>query len=328
MAASVAEPSLPAELERYLAHLSERRQLSERTVAAYAHDLRRLSALSAAQGLAPLAVLHAHVRRWVAQLRSQGLGPRSLARLLSSWRGFYRWAGSEGLVAANPVADMRAPKAPRLLPKALGVDDAVRLADATVADDPWQEARDAAIVEMLYGSGLRVSELCALDLCASATAWNQGRGWVDMGAALAQVHGKGGKRRAVPVGQAALAALARWMAVRGVRGVAADEPALFIGARGERLARTMVWRLLRQRSAQAGLTTPVHPHMLRHSFASHLLQSSGDLRAVQELLGHSSIASTQVYTRLDFQHLARAYDAAHPRARRRSDAGPTQEKGA
>jgi integrase/recombinase XerC len=217
------------------------------------------------------------------------------------------------------VQDVRAPKAPKPLPKALGVDDAMRLAefDHTGAD-PWLEARDAAIVELLYGCGLRVGELVGLDAVPDAETQRQGRGWIDLQAGEAHVFGKGSKRRSVPVGRSAVAALQAWLALRATPFAAgALDAALFVGQRGARLTAQSIWLRLRQRSQQAGLTTPVHPHMLRHSFASHLLQSSGDLRAVQELLGHANITTTQVYTRLDFQHLAKVYDAAHPRARRK-----------
>ena len=261
-----------------------------------------------------------HIRRWVAQMHSGGRSGRGIALILSGWRGFYAWLGRQGLVASNPVQDVRSPKAPKPLPKALGVDDAVQFADFQSDDDPWLEARDCAMVELLYGSGLRVGELIGLDVEASSTA----RGWVDLQAAEAHVLGKGAKRRTVPVGKTAIAALERWLALRGPMGTAQAGPvhatqadaarALFNGRNGTRLTAQSVWQRLRRRSLQAGVVTPVHPHMLRHSFASHVLQSSGDLRAVQELLGHANITTTQVYTRLDFQHLAKAYDAAHPRA--------------
>ncbi|MFI4926739.1 MAG: tyrosine-type recombinase/integrase, partial [Burkholderiales bacterium] len=177
---------------------------------------------------------------------------------------------------------------------------------------PWMEARDAANVELLYGCGLRVGELVGLDLQASTAA----RGWIDAQAGEAHVLGKGSKRRTVPVGGKALEALKEWSAQRAA-GRHAGETALFLGRNGGRLSAQAIWQRLKLRSLRAGLATPVHPHMLRHSFASHLLQSSGDLRAVQELLGHANIGTTQVYTRLDFQHLAKAYDAAHPRAKRK-----------
>ncbi|MEP6969756.1 MAG: tyrosine-type recombinase/integrase, partial [Betaproteobacteria bacterium] len=229
------------------------------------------------------------------------------------WRGFYAWLGREGLITANPAQDVHAPKAAKPLPKALSVDDAVQLASyQNAAADAWLEARDAAIVELLYGGGLRVGELAGLDVQAST----QARGWLDLDAGEAHVLGKGSKRRSVPIGAKAVCAVAAWLAIRGQR-LCAPQAALFTGRHGTRLSAPAIWQRLQRRSQLAGLPTPVHPHMLRHSFASHLLQSSGDLRAVQELLGHANITTTQVYTRLDFQHLAKAYDAAHPRARRK-----------
>jgi len=305
-------------VERYLEHVRVEKGLAARTVALYTQDLQRLCACAAASRLSLQAVQPAHVRRWVAQMHAAGRSGRGIALILSGWRGFYAWLGREGLVASNPVLGVRAPKAAKPLPKALGVDEAVQLAEHHDAgQDPWLEARDAAMVELLYGSGLRVGELVGLDVTAGA----QARGWVDLQAGEAHVLGKGSKRRSVPVGRAALQALQRWLALRPLVAAAAGQPALFIGRNGTRLTPQAVWQRLRRRSLAAGLPTPVHPHMLRHSFASHVLQSSGDLRAVQELLGHANIRTTQVYTRLDFQHLARAYDAAHPRARRKPGTG-------
>ena len=303
-------------IDRYLTHVRVEKRLADRTLALYTLDLEKLCAQAELAGVALTAVQHAHIRRWVAQMHSGGRSGRGIALILSGWRGFYTWLGREGLVTANPVTDVRAPKSAKPLPKALPVDDAVQFATHHNADaDPWLEARDAAIVEMLYGSGLRVGELVGLDVRASGAA----RGWVDLQDATAHVLGKGSKRRSVPVGRMALAALRHWLALRGnvqLDSSGAEQMALFTGRHGTRLSAQSVWLRLKQRSAQSGLATPVHPHMLRHSFASHMLQSSGDLRAVQELLGHANITTTQVYTRLDFQHLAQAYDAAHPRARR------------
>jgi integrase/recombinase XerC len=230
------------------------------------------------------------------------------------------------------VQDVRAPKQAKPLPKALGVDEAVQLASyQNSSNDARLEARDAAITELLYGSGLRVGELVGLDVQASSNA----KGWLDLQAGEAHVLGKGSKRRSVPLGEKSVDALQKYLAVRGellpafaaqntvrtepaeVRAKSqSDQRALFIGKNGTRLTAQSIWQRLQRRSLQAGLATPVHPHMLRHSFASHLLQSSQDLRAVQELLGHANITTTQVYTRLDFQHLAKAYDAAHPRAKK------------
>ena len=301
--------------ERYLTHVRVEKRLASRTVTLYTIDLLKLIEFARQAELTLTQVQNHHVRRWVAQMHAGGRGGRGIALILSGWRGFYTWLGREGLVGANPVQDVRAPKAGKPLPKALGVDQAMQLADYTGSpDNAWLAARDSAMVELLYGSGLRVGELIGLDMVASVKA----RGWVDLASAEAHVLGKGGKRRTVPVGAQALIALERWLALRGdqpSRTSSAAQAALFIGRTGTRLTAQSIWLRLRRRSLQAGLAAPVHPHMLRHSFASHLLQSSSDLRAVQELLGHANISTTQVYTRLDFQHLARAYDAAHPRAK-------------
>ena len=306
-------------VERYLEHVRVEKRLAERTLALYSLDLEKLAQFAAQSGVALTTVGNHHVRRWVAQMHAGGRSGRGIALILSGWRGFYAWLGREGLISANPVQDVRAPRQPRPLPKALGVDEAVQLADHhDEEDDPWLDARDAAMVELLYGGGLRVGELIGLDVAPSDAALRAGRGWIDLLGAEVQVQGKGDKRRTVPVGRGALQALQQWLAVRDqVPAQPQAAQALFIGRRGTRLTAQSVWQRLKRRSLRAGLATPVHPHMLRHSFASHLLQSSGDLRAVQELLGHANITTTQVYTRLDFQHLAKVYDAAHPRARRK-----------
>jgi integrase/recombinase XerC len=299
-------------VERYLEHVRVEKRLAARTVELYALDLQKLTENAAKAGVELTRVQTTHVRRWVAQMHGAGRSGRGIALILSGWRGFYVWLGRQGLVDSNPVQDVRAPKAPKPLPKALSVDDSVQLAAyGNEEADPWLEARDVAIVELLYGCGLRVGELVGLDAKASGAA----RGWIDLQAAEAHVLGKGGKRRTVPVGRKALEALELWLALRDQHGTG-EQSALFTGQHGTRLTAQAIWQRLKRRSLLAGLATPVHPHMLRHSFASHLLQSSGDLRAVQELLGHANITTTQVYTRLDFQHLAKAYDAAHPRAHR------------
>lgn len=304
-------------VQAYLDHVRVEKRLAERTVILYTADLDKLQANTQTAGVGLRQVQNAHIRRWVAQMHSGGRSARGIALILSGWRGLYVWLGRQGLIDHNPVQDVRAPKAGKPLPKALGVDDAVQLATHVQEDDdPRLEARDRCITELLYGCGLRIGELVGLDVAASGTA----RGWIDPQAGEAHVLGKGSKRRSVPVGRAALAALAQWLAVRG--DWAQDDPALFIGGRGQRLTPQHIRVRLKRRSMLAGLNTPVHPHMLRHSFASHVLQSSGDLRAVQELLGHASISTTQVYTRLDFQHLAQVYDAAHPRAKGRGPAKP------
>ena len=297
-------------VERYLEHVRVEKRLAQRTVELYALDLHKLQANCRQAGVALTEAQNPHMRRWVAQMHSGGRSGRGIALILSGWRGFYTWLGREGLVASNPVQDLRAPKAAKPLPKALSVDEAVQLAafQGKDGENPALQARDHCITELLYGCGLRIGELTGLDAAAS----NQARGWIDLQAAEAHVLGKGSKRRSVPVGSKALEALRAWLLLR--QSWAKDDAALFINQRGTRLTPQHIRVRLKQQSLQAGLATPVHPHMLRHSFASHLLQSSGDLRAVQELLGHASITTTQIYTRLDFQHLAKVYDAAHPRA--------------
>ncbi len=308
---------LAPELLRYIEHLEIERRLAPRSVRMVHDALLRLQRCAAEHPVALQQVQAHHVRRWAARLRTQpahALAPRSIAIVLSAWRGLYRWWGRLGLVRLNPVEGVRAPKAGKPLPKALSVEQAVALSSHQGSGgNAVLAARDHCVVELLYGCGLRVAELVGLDLRAGA----QAAGWIDAADASAHVLGKGSKRRSVPVGAPALAALRAWLAVRAQL-AAAEEPALLVSSRGGRLSPSQVRSRLRLLAMQAGLPTHVHPHMLRHSFASHLLQSSGDLRAVQELLGHASISSTQVYTRLDFQHLAKVYDAAHPRARKRS----------
>ncbi len=304
-----------AGVDAYLQHLAVERHLAARTLALYGTALSQLQAAAAADGVALRDAQPHHLRRWLAGLRARRLAPRTLALTLSAWRGLYRWWGRRGEMTQNPVDGLRAPKAAKPLPKALSVDQAVALAEhggASGAADEALRARDHAVVELLYGCGLRIGELVGLDAQASP----QSAGWIDRADRSAHVLGKGGKRRSVPVGGAAAVAIERWLPLRAtlVRG---DDPALFVSRRGSRLSASQVRARLAQLARAAGLPTHVHPHMLRHSFASHLLQSSGDLRAVQELLGHANITTTQIYTKLDHQHLARVYDAAHPRARRK-----------
>jgi integrase/recombinase XerC len=313
--------TLAPALQQFVQHLRVERRLAARTLAMYTEALLRLQASAQASGVdLPQALPH-HVRGWAAQLRVRGLAPRSIAIALAAWRGLYTWWGRNGVVAANPVLGLKPPKAPKPLPKALSVEQAVALASHTTAHTtPALAARDHAIAELLYSSGLRIAEVLGLDVQAGPLA----QGWLDLPAAAASVHeatahvlGKGSKRRGVPVGSKAVLALQLWLAQRpGL--AAAGEAALFVSQRGTRLTANQLRNRLKAQAQQAGLPTHVHPHMLRHSFASHVLQSSGDLRAVQELLGHASIATTQVYTKLDYQHLAKVYDAAHPRAHKKT----------
>jgi integrase/recombinase XerC len=305
---------LPGDIGRHLTHLQVERRLAARTLALYADAFERLQRNAEAAPIALRDVQAHQIRRWAGRLHANGLAPRSIALVLSAWRGLYRWLGHEGLIAANPVDGVRAPKRAKPLPKALSVDQAVALAEPNADDgtSPPLAARDQCMVELLYGCGLRVGELVGLDLQAGRNA----AGWIDATDAMAHVLGKGSKRRSVPVGGPALKALAAWLEQRDTL-AAPGEAALFVSRRGTRLTASQVRSRLQRRAGLAGLPTQVHPHMLRHSFASHLLQSSGDLRAVQELLGHASITTTQVYTQLDFGHLSKVYDAAHPRARKR-----------
>ena len=279
---------------------------SVHTCDAYARDLRAFLDHLAAERVASWDDVDVHcVRRYVAAAHRRGLGGRSIARRLSALRALFRDLARHGRAAGNPAADVRAPKSPRRLPRALDVDQV-----ASLLEQPGEGplgVRDRAILELLYSSGLRVSELTALDLAD-----------VDRRAGEARVLGKGRKQRIVPIGRHALAALEAWLAVRGEL-AHADARALFVARHGGRMTTRSVQQRLAAWARRHGIDARVHPHVLRHSFASHLLESSGDLRAVQELLGHADISTTQVYTHLDFQHLARVYDAAHPRARRRRE---------
>ena len=287
-------------VEQFLAELAHQRRASPHTLTAYRHDLALLQA--AADGRA-LDKLQSHeLRRQAMRLHGQGLAARSVARTLSAWRAYYRWLARKGQLTVDPCVGLRAPKRPRALPKALGIDQTAALL-ATPGDDPLA-VRDRAIFELFYSSGLRLAELASLDV----------GGGLDLTNGEVTVTGKRAKTRTVPVGAKALAALEDWLAQRAVL-AAADEPALFVGRRGTRLTPRAIELRLAHWAQNSGLGLHVHPHMLRHSFASHVLQSSGDLRAVQEMLGHASIATTQIYTHLDFQHLAKVYDAAHPRAK-------------
>jgi integrase/recombinase XerC len=287
--------------EDFLADLTHQRVASPHTVAAYRRDLAALAGVAGERSLAGLD--HALLRRALMQLHGKGLAARSLARTLSAWRAYYRWLAKRGAIAADPCDGLRAPKQPRTLPKALSVDQVTALLDASPDDE--LETRDKAMFELFYSSGLRLSELATLDADG-----------VDFASGTVTVTGKRSKTRTVPVGTKAAAALREWLEERGSI-ASPDERALFVSRRGTRLAVRSIERRLGRWATKQGLGLHVHPHMLRHSFASHVLQSSGDLRAVQEMLGHSNIATTQIYTHLDFQHLAKVYDAAHPRARKK-----------
>ena len=300
----------------FLAHLGHERRLSSHTLAAYRHDL---DLLAAATQAGTIMVSTTDLRRELARAHAGGLHGRSLARRLAAWRSFYRWLQHEGLHSSNPSVGLRPPRSARRLPGVLGVEAASFLVQAGPAPDNVLQAtdkggidavlvaQDDAMFELMYSSGLRLSEITGLDLPR-----------LDLTQGLVTVQGKGNRTRIVPVGAPACTALRLWLDVRAQLIPANDLPAVFLGRRGRRISPRVVQQRLADRAAALGIPQRVHPHMLRHSCASHVLQSSADLRAVQELLGHASIASTQIYTHLDFQHLATAYDAAHPRARKRA----------
>ena len=297
-----AETSDPKLLSGYLAYLLNEKRYSPRTAQNYARDLRHLFSLA---GDTDLSTIQSHqIRRYIAQLHGQGLSGRSLARVLSAWRGFYHFLMREHGYAANPCVGLRAPKSPKTLPDALSPDEAVHLMEMTT-DTPFA-VRDKAMFELLYSSGLRLAELVNLDPLD-----------LDFADASVRVTGKGNKTRIVPLGSHAVSALQAWLAIRD-RLANVDETAIFVGKNGKRIAHRTVQHQLRQWGLKQGIASNVHPHLLRHSFATHVLQSSGDLRAVQEMLGHASISTTQVYTHLDFQYLSKIYDSAHPRAKKKS----------
>jgi integrase/recombinase XerC len=289
-------------LADFLGHLANERRLSRNTILNYERDVAALLELAAATPLAKLQIHH--LRRFIAQLHARGLDGRSLARMLSAWRGFYRYLARDHGYSSNPCAGLRAPKAKKSLPHALSPDEAGRLME--IPDDDRLATRDKAIYELFYSSGLRLSELTSL-----------APGDINFSDATVRVTGKGAKTRVVPVGSQALAALKNWLHKRELL-VKEGEHALFVSRNGTRLTARAVQYRMKEWGLKLGLAANVHPHVLRHSFASHVLQSSGDLRAVQEMLGHASISTTQVYTHLDFQQLAKVYDAAHPRAKRKT----------
>lgn len=310
-----------AYLDGYLDNLISQRQLAALTTVSYRRDLLELITFTtASDSKATLtSVTHFQIRKFAAQLHAQGLNARSIARKLSAWRGFYNWLSEQNAITSNPVDGIKAPKRSKPLPKALAADDAVRLvaepAPGKNADSATQLCNHA-MFELLYSSGLRVSELVGLDLRYAQEARYTSAGWIDFDAHEVMVTGKGNKMRSVPIGQAAMDALKAWLAVRDTL-VKLDPHPLFLSERGTRVSARVVQLRLKAHGQAIGLPTDVHPHVLRHSFASHVLQSSGDLRAVQEMLGHASIAATQIYTSLDFQRLAQVYDAAHPRAKKK-----------
>lgn len=296
-------------LRSFLSHLESERRLSGNTVAGYTRDLRVLDEYCDREGIGEWKLLRGHdVRAFVAACHRKGLSGRSLQRRLSSIRTFFHYLVREGLASSNPALEVTAPRSGHSLPKTLDPDEMARL--LSIGGSRWHVCRDRAILELFYSSGLRLSELVSCDIDS-----------VDLGDGSIRVTGKGNKTRDLPVGSMAVAAIREWLAVRSQlptrKSRVTDPAALFVSERGGRISTRSVQSRIDYWTRVQDLPGSIHPHMLRHSFASHMLESSGDLRAVQELLGHADISTTQIYTHLDFQHLAEVYDKAHPRARKR-----------
>jgi len=290
-------------LNDYLDFLHFERGLSDNTRNNYERDIQQLITLSQPSSLAELKI--AHIRRYVAMLHSKGLGGKSIARMLSSWRGFFDYLVQRHQFKDNPVIGMRAPKTPKTLPQALSIEQTNKLVE--IADDDTLSQRDHAILELFYSSGLRLSELVGLNVDQ-----------LDFTEGTVTVTGKGNKTRIVPLGSHAKHAIELWLNLRQqLLTHNPNEKALFVSKQGRRISGRNIQYRMKEWSIKQGINSSVHPHMLRHSFATHVLQSSGDLRAVQEMLGHANISTTQVYTHLDYQHLTKVYDAAHPRAKKK-----------
>lgn len=296
----------------YLNYCQTIKRLAQRTLDIYAKSLQYLEDFCKEQSLKIEKITSQEIRSCLGRLRYANYAISSIHLTISSWREFFLWLFRFGHSDHNSCLGIRAPRIPQRLPKALTVKDAIQLSEFESDDNDWLEKRDSAIVEVLYGCGLRVSELCSLDTHQHKKA----KAWIDLQQSLLFVNGKGGKDRIVPIGSFAVKALIAWLKVRSQKTSTKSEHkfALFIGQRFTRLTPQSIWQRLKRRSKLAGVTSPVHPHVLRHSFASHLLQSSQDIRAVQELLGHSSISTTQIYTKIDYMYLSKLYNNAHPRA--------------
>ena len=295
---------MKAHINRFLDYLKNERGLSPRTLQAYRRDLEQLQEFLAAEEIdRPEQVTQHHVRAFIARRHRQGLSGKSLQRLLSAIRSMFRWMLREGIAEHNPATPVRAPKSPRHLPATLDADTIGQLLD--IPCDTPLAIRDKAIMELFYSSGLRLSELATLH-------WDQ----VDLASGMVTVTGKGNRSRMVPVGRIAAKALLEWRKVRA-QIAPLEESHVFVSQRGNPIATRTIQARIRYWAKRQGMPQSIYPHLLRHSFASHMLESSGDLRAVQELLGHADISTTQIYTHLDFQHLASVYDKAHPRAKKK-----------
>ncbi|WP_159991597.1 tyrosine recombinase XerC [Pelistega ratti] len=312
---------LPEAVTHWLRYLSAEKRYSTHTVNAYQRDIQILLGLYPSIPLDK--IQNTQIRSAIARLHSQDYTPRSLARILSTWRSFYKWFSIHHHLTINPTVDVKAPKVPRTLPKALSADQAKTLLDTglNLSSHNPIAARDQAMFELFYSSGLRLSELVNVDIQFHKEGQYESQGWLDLNEKEVTVIGKGKKTRLLPLGEKAIQAIEYWLSKRPLllkpSTPPKDQYALFLGERGARISPRVVQIQLKKLGIKSNIPANIHPHILRHSFASHLLQSSQDLRAVQELLGHSNIATTQIYTRLDFQHLAKVYDQAHPRAKRK-----------
>ncbi|MES2675206.1 MAG: tyrosine recombinase XerC [Pseudomonadota bacterium] len=300
------------ELDLFIVYLTSEKQLSIHTQTNYKRDLEKFSHYCSTFSLTQLNTIKVqHIRQMVAYFHRQGLGGKSLSRWLSAIRSFFEFAIRSGWAATNPADAIQAPKSAKKLPKTLDVDQAAQF--VAIAEDSVLALRDRALLELIYSSGLRLAEAVSLNILD-----------VDLNDALVTVTGKGNKTRILPIGSQAIAAIKAWLPQRKLL-LKMEDSALFITQRGTRITHRAVQLRMQQLSIKQGMDTPVHPHMLRHSFASHMLESSSDLRLVQEMLGHANISTTQIYTHLDFQHLAKVYDSAHPRAQRKSSSSPQRE---
>ncbi|MDO5668109.1 MAG: tyrosine recombinase XerC [Alcaligenaceae bacterium] len=310
------------QLNQWLDYLHSQRRCSEHTIAAYRRDLKLLIELFPEKNLEELS--HDLLRSAVARLHARDYSPRSLARIVAAWRSFYQWLSGKVALKSNPASHLKTPKVGRPLPKAMTVEQTMVFLDRSQQLSSSTEPKDRcdiAMFELLYSSGLRLSELVQLDYQYRKTDNYESQGWLDLEEKEIKVIGKGNKTRLVPLGGKAAEAIRHWLEKRdfclAYDATDSDKAALFLGVRGRRINPRAVQLRLKEMALKTGADSSIHPHMMRHSFASHMLQSAQDLRAVQELLGHSNISTTQIYTRLDFQHLAKAYDAAHPRAQRK-----------
>lgn len=299
---------LQQHIEQFIAYLTHVRRLSPHTLSNYQRDLEKLLLFADKNNISNIQEITPHIiRQWVASLHRTGLTGTSIQRALSATRSLFHWLNKEKIATHNPALGVSAPKSPRKLPKTLDTDQVGGFLNTK--GGAWIEVRDNAIIELFYSSGLRLSELVNLDIID-----------IDLNDGIVTITGKGNKTRSVPVGSMAITAISHWLQIRSEKITSESEQALFISSRGQRINPRTIQARLKKLSLQQSMGQKIHPHMLRHSFASHLLESSGDLRAVQELLGHANISTTQVYTHLDFQHLAKVYDKAHPRAQKKKGA--------